>query len=598
MKQIFKNTIALLNQNLTTLMIFQLIYKLIGIAIFLPIVNWVIQYSMKNAGLNYLTTQNLGLAIQNPITIVSVLVLILLLAFYIYFELVALILLFDYNHKQEKITVMQLFKKTAPKALAVYNVKNILLILFTAVMIPTMYLSLMSGVASNIKIPEFILDTITNEWFPFIMFVSINTIFLFFIIRWSFSLHFMVLGEKKIFFGEAARKSKEMLKDDMLKNIIYMIGFSFLLLALLFLFYLAMIGIVIIGIKIFVSGQQAKDMFWDKYEMIKSFMLVFINIMLSSGVVAVISELFYQSRKESKVIPVRHKRSRKKILGVILSFLLIFVLLDQYVKVNSFDTSYIEHIGFQNKIDITAHRGASNIAPENTMAAIKQAVQLGADFAEIDVQQTKDGVLILCHDTDLKRVAGLDKKVWEVTYEEIKKLEVGSWFSEEFRGEKIPTLEEVLSYANGKIKLNIELKKEKQREDLEEKVVQLIQKYNFQNQCLVSSFGYDILMQVKNLDSKIKTLYNVAFAYGEFYHLDKIDAYSVEASSITQKAVFEIHEKGKQIFAWTVNSKNSMKRLINMGIDNIITDNVTEAKEMLVSQNNRVLQKIVNIVYP
>lgn len=106
----------------------------------------------------------------------------------------------------------------------------------------------------------------------------------------------------------------------------------------------------------------------------------------------------------------------------------------------------------------TAHRVSALVAPENTIAAFKETFITQAEYAEIDVQETKDGELILFHDSNFERVAGVNKNVWEVNYDEIKTYDVGSHFRSDFAGEKIPTLDEAMKYSKGKIKLLIEIK--------------------------------------------------------------------------------------------------------------------------------------------
>ena len=108
--------------------------------------------------------------------------------------------------------------------------------------------------------------------------------------------------------------------------------------------------------------------------------------------------------------------------------------------------------------EITAHRGSSKMAPENTMAALEAAMEEMADYSEIDVQTTADGIVVLCHDLNLKRVAGVDRALGSMTYSQLEQLDVGSHFSPEFKGERIPTLREVLEACKGRMKLNIELK--------------------------------------------------------------------------------------------------------------------------------------------
>ena len=198
---------------------------------------------------------------------------------------------------------------------------------------------------------------------------------------------------------------------------------------------------------------------------------------------------------------------------------------------------------------ITAHRGSSVSAPENTMAALEKAVEEMADRAEIDVQETADGQIVLCHDTNLKRVAGVNKKVSDLTLEQIKKLDVGSWFSSQYQGEQIPTLEEVMEYAKGKIDLNIEIKNLGNASDLPEKVMELIGQHEMQEQCIITSTNRLYLKRVKAVDPEIRTGYIISAAYGNFYSDDFIDLISIRSSFVTERLMESAHEAGKAVHA-------------------------------------------------
>ena len=161
-----------------------------------------------------------------------------------------------------------------------------------------------------------------------------------------------------------------------------------------------------------------------------------------------------------------------------------------------------------------------------------------ADWIELDVQLTSDGVPVILHDSNLNRVTGVNKNIWEVTYSDIKDLDCGSWFSSEFAGEKIPTLEEVLDFAKKKhIKLNIELKPTGHEKDFEKIVIDTINERSYKNSCVVTSQEYNTLEKIKEYDEEIKTIYVMSIAFGDITKLTAADGFSVEASFITSRLV-------------------------------------------------------------
>ena len=232
-------------------------------------------------------------------------------------------------------------------------------------------------------------------------------------------------------------------------------------------------------------------------------------------------------------------------------------------------------------ISITSHRGASRQAPENTLPAIAAAIENMADYAEIDVQETLDGRLVLMHDLSLMRTAGVDLYVSDLTYRQLMRYDVGSWFSDDFTNTKIPTLEEVLQLADGKIGFNIELKRTKSGGDLAEKVVELIQQYGMVDKVVITSSDYKYLREIKKLDHTFTTGYILTSLMGGGYNDKNIDFYSVKYSYVSSTVVDKIHSSGKGIHVWTVNNKTAIDRMKRYGVDSIITDSPALAREVL-----------------
>lgn len=196
------------------------------------------------------------------------------------------------------------------------------------------------------------------------------------------------------------------------------------------------------------------------------------------------------------------------------------------------------------------------------------------------MQQTADGVLVVMHDANLKRTTGLDKEFWQVTYDEIKDLDNGSWFDPAFADQRICTLEEALALCKGKIKLNIEVKPDGHGVDLERKTVDLINAYDMRDQVAVASISYESLAKVKEIDPSMPTMYDMTLAYGSISSIEHVDYFSVDDFFVTQELVDEVQGAGKIIYAWTVNDPANMSRLIDYGIDGLVTDDIAQAREL------------------
>ena len=231
--------------------------------------------------------------------------------------------------------------------------------------------------------------------------------------------------------------------------------------------------------------------------------------------------------------------------------------------------------------EITAHRGSSRTAPENTIPAIEAAVEEMADSVEIDVQMTADGVVVLGHDASLKRVAGVNRSIASMTFEELEKLDVGSWFSSEYAGTRIPSLSEVLELCSQKTSLNIEIKYVGKNSELPEKTAEMVREYGMENQCVITSTNLSYLKRVKEALPEIRTGYIISAAYGNFYSSEDVDFISIRSGFVTSALMQNAHEQGKAVYAWTVNTKSELERLTLLGVDGIITDRPVLAREIV-----------------
>jgi glycerophosphoryl diester phosphodiesterase len=219
---------------------------------------------------------------------------------------------------------------------------------------------------------------------------------------------------------------------------------------------------------------------------------------------------------------------------------------------------------------VTAHRGHARAAPENTLSAMHKAVKSRADYAEMDVQLTSDGVVVLLHDRDLRRVAGVSRRLSEMTYDEVRKLDVGSWFDPAFASERVPTLLEVINLCRGQIRLNIELKFFGPDRRLAPAVARIVREQNLESDCIVTSLNYDALLEVKRYEPSLRTGLIVAHALGDVSRLE-VDALSVRADFLSDDLLRNARGHGREIHVWTVNDERQMLRQMNRGVDNIIT---------------------------
>ncbi len=244
----------------------------------------------------------------------------------------------------------------------------------------------------------------------------------------------------------------------------------------------------------------------------------------------------------------------------------------------------LESLDLTRPIAVTAHRGSSLTAPENTMSAIRQAITDGADYAEIDVQTTADGVVVLMHDADLARIGSVARKLHTIEYEELKTIDIGSWFSADFATERIATLEEAIELARGRIKLNIELKYNRPDPELAEKVGHIVREQGFVTECVVTSLDYRALRGFSESFPEVRVGLIVFRAVGNPLRAD-VDFVSMNAGRVTSGFVKQAHKRNKEVHVWTVNDPHNALAMIEMGVDNIITDDPEGLRRLLQAWN-------------
>ncbi len=232
---------------------------------------------------------------------------------------------------------------------------------------------------------------------------------------------------------------------------------------------------------------------------------------------------------------------------------------------------------------IIAHRGFSAIAPENTVSAFKLAIRSKADMIELDVQLTKDGTPVVIHDTKVDRTTNGTGKVKSFYLWVLRELDAGSWFDPKYKDEKIPTLEEVLNFVNGKLPINIEIKSSAAKAI--EKIIAIIYELNMNEKVLISSFNPRILRKVRKLTEEIPTgfLYHYPVYFNIPKTLERLSSvvFIHNFKFTNTKLVEKIHNAGFKIFVYTVNKPNDIRKVINLGVDGIITDDVRTAKRIL-----------------
>ncbi len=226
-----------------------------------------------------------------------------------------------------------------------------------------------------------------------------------------------------------------------------------------------------------------------------------------------------------------------------------------------------------------AHRGARAVAPQNTLAAFERAVDLGADGIELDVRLSADGVPVVIHDATVDATTDGRGRVAAMTLAQLKRLDAGAWFDAAFAGERVPTLEEVLEAFADRLLLNLELKSAGLRDDaLERAVAALIERHEMSERVLVSCFNPLALRRIKQLDPHLPvgllSAAETSFALRRRWSasIAPHEARHPEHTIVDADYIAWARQHGYRVVTWTVDEPDEMRRLIDLGVDGIITN--------------------------
>ncbi|MCI8542077.1 MAG: hypothetical protein HFH95_01965 [Lachnospiraceae bacterium] len=597
----------LVNQNRKALAEFEIVFKLLTFLVAVPLFSGGVRLTMKMTGYRYLTVENILFFVIHPVTIVSFLALLLLMTAYTMFDIATVIIILDQSCQNRKVRLPDVVRLSARKCAGMLHLKSLSLTFFTLFLIPFLNLGLASGVISTIQVPGFIQDYIQKNHILLVLCIALVALLAVLLLRWLYSLHYLVLED--IPFKEARRRSRRLGAKRHVRDLLSLVAMQLVI-------SLGFLGCVLIGILLIMAVDGMLERFVLLNSLVSTIIwmfialsaVVFMSLSMPIGY-AGISVLFYAHKREQgeeiRSLRLQERESglwdkshmRAVCAGIAIVALILGVAFTYGLQLGKYNLN----IEYARTTEVTAHRGASVDYPENTMSAFAGASELGADWIELDVQQTKDGQIIVIHDTNFKRTTGVNRNTWELTCDEVSRLDAGNLFGEEHAGERIPLLAEAVEFAKENlIKLNIELKPTGHETDFEKTVVDIVTEYDFLEECVITSQVYHVLENVKDYNPDAVTVYVMSLAYGDITALEAADHFSVEAANVTENLVTRVHGEGKQLYAWTVNTEAGIRKMVELNVDNVITDNVTLAKETiyaektsdLISEYIKLLEKI------
>ena len=597
--------IWLLKENVRSLIGFEIVFRLLTFLVIFPILTWTQRLWLVGNRTKVIAWYNAKEFLLNPITWIVLIFMIMLLVWAAMFEQFAI---YDTLHASSfgmRRTTRQVISAGFDMCVERMKPANWTFIPYVLIIMNAAKFTDISSVTSILRIPGFILEDFEKRpWeqvaYSAVMFVAAVLYFL-----WIFAIPIM-MEEDGTNFPEACKKSARMVKGkyffrilalrlfwSILAYIVYELGSSLIVTV----WYLLSMWVI--------PGETEEFLLFFFKRIIPTSMLC--TIFFSWMVVPLMASSFqaaYYARKEelgSEVLDYTeppHYLRKYPILKIALAAICVvsifFSVPRRFAQIRwSLNTDY----GLPM---IMAHRGFSAEAPENTLPAFQKCIDEGFSAAELDVQMLADGTIIVMHDDNLKRTTGVNKNVWEVTYDEIKNLDNGAFFDPEFEGTKICTLDEAIKLAasaKDKLYLNIEIKRNGHDDGIAEKVVQIILDNNYLNYCDITSQDYSTLEEVREINPYVLTAYTSVIGIGNIESLEAADIISIQETFATYENIERIHNAGKRVFVWTINEQDTMEQLANLNVDAILTNDPRLCQEVFEGYASNAMNIVHRIQY-
>lgn len=566
-------------------LLFEAIYKILTISIFTPIIALIFNKILALAGFKGLTNGELIRFGLSKYGLLSFIILVPIIIGVIFIEFSVLIIISYFSNYNKRINLKSALKKSFSNIKIIFGFGMVHMALYLVLLLPLFSVGANSSLIPSLSIPNFVSGELMKTTLGGIFYFVVLCFIFYLNVRWIYSIHIVILeGEKS--FRKAAKKSSAIVKRNYIKTV-FLLASSILLFFILYII-LAFVLVFTICFLIWIFNKSLIYKISPAVTFVVCITLYYILITITTPIVMntltilyleycnkeniCIDNIEFNKHDEKQSLIVKHK---KLILSlVVFPSLLIFVTTSLMV-----DSSIVRSINDNhNSFKIMAHRGYTKMGVENSIEAIESSIKSNADFVEIDVLQTKDNQLVVIHDTNLKRLANTNSNVYDLTLEEINKLQI----SQNGFTSRIPTLDEVLKLCKGRIKLNIELKLHGNENNFVNTFIDIIDKNDFYDECVVQSTNYEILKEVNKQCPKLKVGYVVVAGLPNVEFLD-VDFLAVEESLINKNLIVKCRLFNKEIYVWTVNDTSAMEEYYYMGVDGIITDEVELAKNVVYS---------------
>ncbi|MBC2039822.1 glycerophosphoryl diester phosphodiesterase membrane domain-containing protein [Listeria marthii] len=534
-----------------------------------PFIYYFFFFILRVIGVPGITDANLGEVFSSPVAVVMLLILALLILLFVYYELGFFIMMAIYQLRGENYTVFKIIQRLNVKAKYFLSYQAIYFLLYFFLLLPIAGLSLPITITENLYLPHFITDELMKTTMGTWLYAIAIALIFYISARLVFALPYFI-EDKSLKISGAIRKSwkypQKQLFFMLLKWVLIIIAIGFLvpIIATIIMLPLLLVEKTSPGIAVLLAGVTLTILQ----------VIGFFVAGIFQGIIAqlLVKNAFDLDGQSDSVARSQFPHKKRFIIAGIIVFLIF----------SSFNIYAVNATLYEPNTKIIAHRGDTMNAVENTVEAIESAAKAGADYSEIDIQETKDHQFVVFHDMTLRRLAGSSKRVADMTLKELQQTKVtsGDYSSH------IASFNEIIQTAKkNKIDLLVEVKLHGgESSDMVERLVALLKKEKVTDKYLVQSLNQPVMEKIEQADPTLKTGIILALNIGNLPKTSA-DFIVLEDFSINKRLLTQAKQNNKMVFVWTVNKEKLMQMYLRKNVDGIITNYPKKAIELRESFN-------------
>ena len=545
------------------------------------LISRIFQLALTLAGEEHLDKNNILHILTNPYSFVILNLLVLIVAFFMFIEFSILTFTIYGQLTEKQYSFRSILDNAWTKTKNLAGFQTLFFIFYFLITIPTINLGVKSVLAKNLFIPKFISSEIMKTNSGLIVWGLIMIVFAYLNLRLIFTLPLTAVGDENIL--DSIKRSWELTKTGKRKLVL-----TILLFEIIYLLIAAVLTGIITYICIYFDNDGNNPIIQTLFFSSISGIIFFLGVISKVTVItSLITVLIDHNEISEKLVNNLNENKKKSRLVVTLTTVIIVVA----VLVNGFN---MYGNGVNKNIKTIAHRGYVAKGVENSIEALEGATEVGADYVEFDTILTKDNKFVVMHDYNLKRLAGLNKRVQDMNFNEV----VGLTIKQGDFTSKIPSLEEFVNKAK-ELNMNLVIKLKPHGAEPSNYIdiligeIKRLKLENYKFMSLNSKVMEELETKVPNLE----TGYVIPLQFGNFHH-SNVDFFVIEDFSYRDRLVEQARKENKQVFVWTINNPALITKYLQSPADGIITDEpeLVKDEKNILENNYSYYDKILRLI--